>query len=114
MHRLVTAGLVALLFIALSTKCSAQNLPAPIMDCENISQPGDYALTNDLELTPSSYALGQGGDCLVVNSSHVNIDMRGWTIYVACPPSFCIPELGPVGGVAIHVMNGSDHVSISN
>jgi hypothetical protein len=115
MHRLVAAGVVAVFFlIVLSGKGFAQNSTTPITDCEDITQPGNYVLTNDLELIASSRGYGQGGDCLVVTSSHVNIDMGGWTIYVACVP-ICPPDFyGPVGGTAIHVMNGADHVSISN
>jgi hypothetical protein len=65
-------------------------------------------------LSASRVGYGEGGDCLVISSSHVNINLGGWTMYVVCPEFFCPPEVGPIGGTAIHVMNGADHVSISN
>lgn len=94
---------------------AAQGSSIPISDCEDITQSGNYVLTNDLVLTASEQNYGARGNCLVVSSSHVKIDLGGWTISIACPPfSYCPSEYGVVGGIGIDVMNGADDVSISN
>jgi hypothetical protein len=90
----------------------AAQSPIAITDCENITQTGDYILTNDLVLDAGS----RGGECLVISSSNVNIDMNGHAITVACfsQPS-CPPiAFGPQGGTGIHILSGADHVSITN
>jgi len=114
-HRLVAAGVVAVFFlIVLRGKGFAQNSATPITDCEDITQPGNYVLTNDLVLYAGD-GYGFGGDCLVISSSQVNIDLGGWAITAACPPyPYCPGAEAPVGGTAIHVMKGGDHVSIAN
>ncbi len=116
MHRVVVAVvLVVVSFLVVpSAKGFAQNSPTPISDCEDITQRGNYVLTNDLMLTASGIGYGEGGDCLVISSSHVSINLDGWTMYVVCPEFFCPPVFGPIGGTGIHIMRGADHVSISN
>lgn len=89
-------------------------LPTTITACGTISTPGDYVLTSDLALTVNDPSYGEGGDCLDITASRVNIDMQGWSITVSCPGS-CLPEeYGPVGGDGIHIMSGANNVSISN
>jgi hypothetical protein len=116
MRRGVVAVFVLLALSVLRTNAFPQSSAAPIANCENITQPGDYVLTNNLVLTASHQGIGEGGDCLVISSSHVNIDLDGRTITIACPPlPFCPAAFfGPVGGTGIKVMKGADHVSISN
>ena len=116
MRHVAISGAVAFCLIVLSTRgLAAQNTPIPISDCENITQPGNYVLANDLVLTASVLDVGQGGNCLVISSSHVKINLSGHTITVACPPfSSCPAELGPVGGIGIDIVNGADFVRISN
>jgi hypothetical protein len=116
MRRVAVSGAVALFLIVLNAKGFAAHCsPIPISDCESITQSGNYVLTNDLVLTAIGQGYGQGGNCLVIKSSHVNIDLAAYTITIACPPfSFCPSEYGVVGGIGIDVMNGSNHVSISN
>jgi hypothetical protein len=118
MRLVAVSAAVAFCLIAASTSgLAAQNSPIPISDCENITQPGDYVLANDLVLTASVLNAGQGGNCLVISSSHVKINLSGRTITVACPPfslSDCPAELGPVGGIGIDIVNGADFVKISN
>ena len=101
----------ALLLVA-GTFTRAVAAPIAITDCENITQPGDYVLTNDLVLDADN----GGGECLVISTPHVDIDMNGWTITVACfsQPS-CPPiAFGPKGGTGIQILSGADHVSITN
>ncbi len=122
MRRVAISTAVALFLMMMNTQgfaaqhpFAAQPSPIPISDCEDITQPGNYALTNDLVLTAERQEYGGGGDCLVISSSDVRIDLAGWTISIACPPfSSCPSEYGVVGGIGIEVMNGADHVSISN
>lgn len=122
MRRVAISTAVALFLMMINTKgfadahgLAARQSPIPISDCEDITQPGNYALTNDLVLTADGQDYGGGGNCLVISSSHVRIDLGGWTISIACPPSSSCPsEYGVVGGIGIEVMNGADYVSISN
>src|SRR5271170_5644520 len=116
MRRVTVSAAVALFLIVLSGKgFAAQRSPIPIFDCENITHPGNYVLANDLVLTASSQGFGEGGNCLVISSSHVNVDLSGWSITIACPPlSYCPPEYGVVGGIGIEIMNRAADVSISN
>ena len=112
------AAVIALLLIVLSSMGSVALCSAvPITDCENIAEPGSYFLKNDLVLAASTPTYGAGGNCLVVSSSHVTIDLSGRTISVACPPLFpsaCPSEFGPVGGIGIEIIGGVDNISISN
>jgi hypothetical protein len=121
MRRVAISCAVALCLLMVSTrgfaarKFAAQNPPIPIADCETITQPGNYVLANDLVLTASVLGVGQGGNCLVISSSHVKIDLNARKITVACPPfNVCPEELGPVGGIGIDILNGADFVQISN
>jgi hypothetical protein len=106
--RHITGGTVAIVLIVLSVKgVLAQGVPIPITDCETITQPGAYVVENNLV---ASYT----EDCLVISSSHVSVDMNGSAITSACPPSN--PGCPPIqsGGIAVHITNGADHVSISH
>ena len=116
MRRVAFSGAVALFLIVLNANGSpARCSTIPISECEAIAQPGNYVLINDLVLTATAPGYGAGGNCLVVKSSHVNIDLGGWAITVVCPPfSPCASEYGAVGGIGIDVLNGANHVSISN
>ncbi len=115
MRLVAVSTAVALFVVVLSARGFAAQAPIPISKCENISQPGNYALTNNLVLTAGTQDYGEGGNCLVISSSHVSINLDGWTISIACPPfSFCPSEYGVVGGIAIEIMEGADNVSISN
>jgi hypothetical protein len=113
MYRVVITVIVMVVLAVPRNNALAQRSPIPITNCENITQPGKYVLNNDLVL---STVPGSGtGDCLVISSSHVNIDMSSRTINVACPPSpDCPVALGPAGGTAIHVTKGANHVSFAN
>jgi hypothetical protein len=84
--RLVVVTVVVTFLLSMPrANAAAQSSPTLITYCQNIIQPGNYVLTNDLVLnTVGGY--GTGGDCLVISSSHVNVDMRSWNITVACPP----------------------------
>jgi hypothetical protein len=112
------AAVVALFLILLNSNGSVALCSAvPITDCETITQPGSYVLENDLVLAASTPSYGAGGNCLVVSSSRVKIDLGGHTINVGCPPFFpsaCPLEFGPVGGIGIDITSGSDFVNISN
>jgi hypothetical protein len=90
--------------------------PTTITACGTISTPGNYVLTGDLQLAVNDPSYGGGGDCLVITSSRVNIDMQGWSITVLCSDQDPCPseEYGPVGGDGIHIMSGANNVSISN
>jgi len=111
----LTAAVALLLMVLSSNGFAAQKAPFPISDCEEITRPGSYVLTNDLVLTASTYGYGTGGNCLVISSPHVTIDMSGWSISVACSPfSYCTEAFGVVGGIAIDVMTGANSFSISN
>jgi hypothetical protein len=118
MRSVAISGAVAFCLIVVNARgVAAQNSPIPISDCENITEPGSYVLENDLVLTSSVQNVGQGGNCLVISSSHVKINLSGRTITVACPPfspSTCPAELGPVGGIGIDIIKGADFVKISN
>ena len=115
MRLVAVSAAVALFLVVLSARGFAAQGPIPISDCENITHPGNYALTNNLILDASEQGYGEGGNCLVVSSSHVSIDLGGWTISVACAPfSFCPPDDGVVGGIAIEILEGADHASISH
>jgi hypothetical protein len=106
-------------FIALSLAvlgiAQAVKAPTSITDCQTINKAGNYVLSNDLVLDAVNQHEGAGGDCLTVKSSHVNVDMQGWTIMVVCPPYlYCPVGNGVVGGIGIHILNHAHHASISN
>jgi hypothetical protein len=111
----VSAAVAFFLIVLCGQGFAAQRSPIPIFDCENITRPGNYLVANDLVLTATSQGFGEGGNCLVISSSHVNVDLGGWSITVACPPlSYCPPEYGVVGGIGIEILNRAAQVSISN
>lgn len=62
--RIATLAALALLAPALS-------LAAPPFNCQTISQPGSYTLTHNLS---------SAGDCIVVASDFVTLDLAGFTI----------------------------------
>lgn len=112
------AAVIALFLILANSNGSVALCSAiPITDCETIARSGSYVLENDLVLAASTPSIGAGGNCLVVSSSHVKIDLGAHTIRVGCPPIFpsaCPPEFGPVGGIGIEITNGADFIHISN
>jgi hypothetical protein len=105
--RPIAFGIAAAFFICLLSSDGFATPRIPLTDCETITQRGNYILENDLVLT-----LGQGnGNCLVINSSHVNVNLNGRSITIDCPAG-CYP--GEVGNIGIDIMSGADHVSVSN
>ena len=121
MRRLAIGGAAALFLIALSTNGLAKppkgiaKSPIPLTNCETITKRGNYVLENDLVLT-LIYSGGQGGtgNCLVIDSSHVNVDLNGRTITTACVLPDGLPFCPPIvqGGIGIDIE--ADHVSIAN
>jgi hypothetical protein len=119
MRRLAISAVVALFLIVLSTNGFAKphkgfKSPIPLTNCETITQRGNYVLENDLVLS-LIYSGGQGGNgnCLVIDSSHVNVDLNGRTITTAC----VLPDGSPCpfffqGGIGIDIE--ADHVAIAN
>jgi hypothetical protein len=105
--------ITAALFISLLSTNGFAKPPIPLTDCGTITQRGNYILENDLVFT-----LGTGnGSCLVINSSHVNVDLNGRAITCIYSPGFPIPcgvDFGeiPLGGIGIEIE--ADHVSIAN
>jgi hypothetical protein len=121
MRRVSVSAAIALLLTVLGAEgFAAQRSPVPISVCETIAQPGNYVLTNNLVLDTSDLNYddyGEGGNCLVVSSSHVNLNLNGWTIAIACPPlsfSYCPSAYGVPGGIGVEVTSGADQVSIAN
>lgn len=108
-------SIVLLAFLISANRAHAKAASAiPITTCETISQPGKYVLENNLVIKVADPSQ-EGGDCLVIGSSHVTIDFNGWGITAVCVPYSCPPdEYGPVGGTGIIVGNGVDHVMVSN
>ena len=105
---------MALFLIVLSTNGFAKP-PIPITDCETITTRGNYSLESDLVL-PLIYSGGQGGNgnCLVISSSHVNVNLNGKTITTSCtfPDGFPCGDVFVQGGIGIDIE--ADHVSIAN
>jgi len=110
----------ALFLIALNTNAYAkryvgQGSAIPISECEDVTQPGNYILQNDLVLT-LVYSGGQGGNgnCLVISSPHVNVNLNGHTITTACVLPGGLPLCPPFvqGGIGIDIE--ADHISIAN
>jgi hypothetical protein len=108
--------ITAALFLSLLSTDGLANPPIALTDCETITHRGNYILENDLVLTATSPDSGYGGagNCLVINASHVHLNLNGQEIIATCPDGLCDPENGPVGEIGIDVMSGADHVSISN
>ena len=112
MRRLAISGAIALFLVVLSTNGFAKP-PIPLTKCETITRRGNYILANDLVLTLNTG--GGNGNCLVINSSHVNVDLNGRTITTACvlpggSPFICPPSVQ--GGIGIDIE--ADHVSVAN
>src|ERR1700722_5476326 len=72
MRRVAISGAVALFLVVLSSNGFAKP-PIPLTDCETITKRGNYVLENDLVTSPQE-------NCLVISSSHVNVDLNGRTI----------------------------------
>ena len=109
--RTATFSITAMLFISLLSTDGFAHPPIPLTDCETITQPGNYTLENDLVFT-----LGTGnGNCLVINSSHVNVDLNGQAItciFFPASPTPCGRDNIGLGGIGIDIK--ADHVSIVN
>lgn len=106
MRRIAISCAVAFFFIGLCTN-GFPDPPIPLTDCGTITERGNYVLENDLVTSP-------GRDCLVINSSHVNVDLNGQAITCIFSAEFPFPcslELG-LAGIGIDIE--ADHVSISN
>ena len=108
MLRVVTAAVV--LFLIVPSTNGFAKPPIPLTDCETITQRGNYILENDLVFTS-----GMGnGSCLVIDSSHVNVDLNGQAITCIYSPELPIPcgeEFAPLAGIGIDIE--ADHVSIA-
>lgn len=106
MRHIAISAVVAIVLIVSNAKgFVAQAASIPITDCGSIAQRGTYVVENDL-VAPF------GEDCLVINSSHVSIDMNGKVINAACLSPNCLPTGS--GGIAVHITSEADHVSISH
>jgi hypothetical protein len=117
MRRISISAAVALILIVLHARAfAAHNLPTAISQCGSITHPGNYVLANDLEVTITGNGPGgrNGDNCIIISSSHVNIDLSGRMITIYCPVQngFCLPE--EEGGIGINVLKGANYVSISN
>jgi hypothetical protein len=111
---IVSAGILAVTLLFLSNRSAHATSPVIISQCGNINQPGNYVLTSTVVLHLPD--VSGNGDCLVISSSNVTIDLQGYKITADCPiiapPSYL--EFGPVGGTGVDVLNGATRVSISN
>jgi hypothetical protein len=109
---MIRIGILAAIVLAIAGNSYAQQ-PIVLTECGTIAHPGNYVFGSDIVLTVESPS--SGGDCLIVSSSHVNIDMGGMLVTAECPmfPS-CVDVFGPVAGTGIHIVPGADHVSVSN
>ena len=104
--RTATFSITAALFISLLSTNGFANPPIPLTDCETITQPGNYILENDLVASPQE-------NCLVISSSHVNVDLNGGTITCIAPGEYpCSAFDESLAGIGIEIE--ADHVSISN
>jgi hypothetical protein len=112
---MVRIGILSATLMLITGVAARAQSAVPITECENITEPGDYVLANDLVLTVSNPSSGGGGDCLTISSPHVNVNMAGWAITVSCP-SFpgCVQAFGPVDGIGIDILSGAERVSIRN
>jgi hypothetical protein len=102
------------MLLFLSNRSAHAASPVVISQCGNINQPGNYVLTSNVVLHLPE--VSGNGDCLVICSSNVTIDLQGYKITADCPiiaPPSCL-EFGPVGGTGVDVLNGTTRVSISN
>jgi hypothetical protein len=119
MARLSSLSVSPLMLVAclMFTVTYAHGQPPSIQltTCGVINEPGDYVAQNDLVLTVNTLGYGAGGDCLVIATAHVKIDMQGYEISAVCPVGFdCPEEFGPPGGRGVYIMSGANGVAISN
>jgi hypothetical protein len=104
--RTTTFSITAALFISLLSTNAFAKPPIPLTDCETITQPGNYILENDLVASPRE-------NCLVISSSHVNVDLNGQTITCLVSGEFpCSAIEDSLAGIGIDIE--ADHVSVSN
>jgi hypothetical protein len=75
--------------------------PTQISSCQTISDPGSYALVNNLSTS--------GGDCLVITASFVTINLAGFTISGGGENGSTGIKAAPTSGTlqGIAVRNGS-------
>ncbi len=119
MRRVAISGAVAFFLMAVSSNSFAKppikfaNTTTHLTDCETITQRGNYILENDLVLT-LVFGGGGNGNCLVISSPQVNVDLNGKTISTACVLPDGSPACPPFvqGGVGIDIE--ADHVSVAN
>jgi hypothetical protein len=86
--------------------------PMPITQCETLSQPGTYALQQDIKVpvTVEKHAFVYQcipAECLSVTAPGVSLDLNGHMI----SPIYGPPYLCPIG---VHVAAGADNASIHN
>ena len=115
MLRFAISGGVALFLLSLTADVLAKpnrlvQVPTPITDCETITQSGNYVLENDLVLTlnPAS----GNASCLVINASHVNVDLNGREITCVLSGGFPCGLNSELGGTGVDIE--ADHVSVAN
>jgi Right handed beta helix region len=110
--RSIAFSITAALFLSLLSTNGFAKPPIPLTDCETITQRGNYILENDLVLTLD--AGGGNGNCLVINSSHVNVDLNGRAITCILSAGFPIPCSPNFSLTGIGIDIEADHVSIAN
>lgn len=106
--RTTTFSITAALFISLLCTNGFANPPIPLTDCETITQPGNYILENDLVAAPQQ-------NCLVISSSHVNVNLNGQAITCLVPADFPVPCSAfedSLAGIGIDIE--ANRVSVSN
>lgn len=86
------------------------SLPLPALaaveidKCQKIYDPGTYVLINDL---PGAYGYISGGDCLIIRSDSVSIDLAGYTITGNGNDNAAGITWGGVERKRIHISGGS-------
>ena len=114
MRHFAISGAAALFLIVLSANGFAKQVkdsrkpPIPLTSCGTITQPGNYVLENDL-LLPAD-----GGNCLVINSAHVNVDLNGRAITCIVAAGFPLPCSLDFGLAGIGIDIEANNVSIAN
>jgi hypothetical protein len=114
MRHFAISGAAALFLIVLSANGFAKQVkdsrkpPIPLTSCGTITQPGNYVLANDL-LLPAD-----GGNCLVINSARVNVDLNGRAITCIVAAGFPLPCSLDFGLAGIGIDIEANNVSIAN
>lgn len=97
---IILAGLAALALASVASGAAAG--PTKINSCTTITKPGAYIVTRNIN---ASAALG---DCIVIDQSHVTLNLGGFVI--AGPGAFG----GAALGVGVHVLGNNTNVEVRN